>query len=182
MKKKLIAILICLTLVTATFLIVSGKKPQHAEKHDDDWDYSSNSPDMFAIPEGNIGILDVQGNITVNNQTIKEYHGFPRPDYDSGWRSISTGETLNLTHNLGTTELLVYIIGNDSTGDDPVDGINQKFHGGSAAPYYGIYWRDLDNTTIKVNRGVHDLYWDEVRVMIWKIEPEPQGSLNHFDS
>lgn len=41
MKKKIIA-LICLMLVTTTFLIVSGKKPQHSEKHVDDWDYLTN--------------------------------------------------------------------------------------------------------------------------------------------
>lgn len=64
---------------------------------------------MYAIPERNIGMgtnsplekLDVQGNITVNNQTIKEYHGFHRPDYDSGWISYTGCDHYTLTHNLG---------------------------------------------------------------------------------
>lgn len=64
---------------------------------------------MYAIPEGNIGMgtnsplekLDVQSNITVNNQTIKEYHGFHRPDYDSGWISYTGCDHYTLNHNLG---------------------------------------------------------------------------------
>ena len=37
--------------------------------------------------------------------------GFGTPDYDSGWTVINPGTNVNVTHNLGTENLLVYLYG-----------------------------------------------------------------------
>jgi len=47
-------VIICL--ISLSFYNVMAKPPTHSEKNDDDWDYSSSTPDMFAIPDGNVGI------------------------------------------------------------------------------------------------------------------------------
>ena len=99
------------------------------------------------------------------------------PDYDSDWVSINQGQTLTLTHDLGTTDVLVYVISNRT------NGITQIYHGGeiywSESPpqnnYAGLYWHSLDNTSIAISRYSNDLWWSQVRVMIWKIEPEAEA-------
>jgi hypothetical protein len=99
------------------------------------------------------------------------------PDYDSGWVSINQGQTLTLTHDLETTDVLVYVTSNRT------NGITQIYYGGeiywSESPaqnnYAGLYWHSLDNTSIAISRYSNDLWWSQVRVMIWKIEQEPQG-------
>ena len=101
------------------------------------------------------------------------------PDYDSGWVSINQGQTLTLTHNLGTKEVLVYIISNRT------NGITQIYQGGeiywTESPpqnnYVGLYWHSLGNTTIAISRYSSDLWWSQVRVMIWKIESQGVGGL-----
>ena len=95
------------------------------------------------------------------------------PAYDSGWRSISQGTTLTINHNLGTTEVLVYVIANTSVGGL---GINQVFYGGMQDTFgftWGIYWSSLDNTTISIHRYPNDFSCERFRVMIWKISETP---------
>ena len=90
------------------------------------------------------------------------------PDYDSGWVSISNNQNLNLTHNLGTTEVLVYVLGREN-GEW---GINQIHYGidNDGSFSYGVWFDSLTNTSINLLRGSHGSYWQEVRVRIWKIE------------
>jgi len=94
------------------------------------------------------------------------------PDYDSGWTYITHGEHL-FPHNLGTTDVFVYIAGYNP-GESPY--IHQINYGGettsSGLYHFGAYWHDLSTTTIYVNRHGNDGDWDFVRVMIWKL-PEP---------
>jgi len=91
-------------------------------------------------------------------------HSIGPPDYDSGWVSIPIApQTLTLTHNLGTTEVFVYLIGNDS---HPY-GIHQ---------WSGAGWCNLTDTTIDVRRWAEDRYL-QGRVMIWKIEAGAVGGL-----
>jgi len=95
------------------------------------------------------------------------------PAYDSGWVSISPGETLTLPHNLGTTEVLVYVIGKHPTSL----AINQFYYGYvflTSGDVRGLSWFTLTDTSIKVLRGPDDTgAWEQVRVMIWKIQPTP---------
>jgi len=89
-----------------------------------------------------------------------ESQRFPAPDYDSGW-VYSDGSKITLNHNLGTTEVFVYLIGK---GDDPEYLINQDA--------YGLYlkWLSLTPNEISLYGQYYNPY---VRVMIWKISEPP---------
>lgn len=96
--------------------------------------------------------------------------GFMRaPTYDSGWVNISQGEFLVLTHNLNTTNLLVYVVGHRFDASP----IHQVYYGWDRFnKHEGLYWCGT-NTTIVVDRAKDDVSWDQVRVMIWKIQEPP---------
>ena len=85
------------------------------------------------------------------------------PAYDSGWVSGEEGEELVFTHNLGTTNVLVYLTGNDTDG---MLGIHQYEYGGVG----WAYWHNLDSNNISVT-AEHP--WDSIRVMIWRIPEQP---------
>lgn len=84
------------------------------------------------------------------------------PAYDSGWVSTEGG-TITFSHNLGTTEVLVYLIGNDTSG---ALGIHQFQYG----EMYWAYWHNLDANSIEVTAYPP---WDYVRVILWKIQEPP---------
>jgi len=84
------------------------------------------------------------------------------PAYDSGWVSVGGGEIV-FTHDLGTTDVFVYLTGKDL--DDTL-GIHQYEYGGVA----WAYWHNLDETNITVTA---DSPWDYIRVMIWEIQQPP---------
>ena len=92
-----------------------------------------------------------------------------KPDYDSAWFSITQGKSVILTHNLTTTNVLVYMVGKYSDYASPY--IHQHDYGGelSMGNYYGAYWSDLTETTIRVTRQGQDINWNYIRVVIWKI-------------
>jgi uncharacterized coiled-coil protein SlyX len=97
-----------------------------------------------------------------------------KPDWDSldtyGWISIPAGEFRILTHNLQTTNVIVYMVGYDFDGHE----FHQIDYGGekNGLNEYGARWEQLTTTTITVTRFGMDQNWDLIRVMIWKI-PEP---------
>jgi hypothetical protein len=89
-----------------------------------------------------------------------------KPDFDSGWTPKAIGIT-TFTHNLGTTNLIVYLVGRQT----PSLGINNLGYGGdqTSAVYEGLYYRDLTESSIKVVRCNQDGAWAEIRVMLWRI-------------
>jgi len=110
--------------------------------------------------------LDVEGNINVSSNRIKDYYGFPRPDYDSGWRPISQNQTLTLTHNIGG-DVDNYFVDLWFKG---AVGRHNYAYGGEIDPawdYRGAYWRELTGTQIEVYRNPDDGSVTEVRVRIW---------------
>jgi hypothetical protein len=112
----------------------------------------------------NATISDLRADITVLNATK-----LGKPDYDSGWTAIAQGANVHFNHGLGTTEVLVYVI-----GKCPGFGIHQLYYG---LDYYdvvdrGICWWNLDTNGINVIRGQTDTAYEQVRVMLWKI-PQP---------
>jgi len=126
------------------------------------------------IKYGNVGIgttapsdkLDVEGNINVSSNRIKDYYGFPRPDYDSEWRTISQNQTLTLTHNIGG-DVDNYFVDLWFKG---AVGRHNYAYGGEIDPawdYRGAYWRELSSTQIEVYRNPDDASISEVRVRIW---------------
>jgi hypothetical protein len=113
------------------------------------------------LQEANATITELKTEIVILNATKL---GIP---YDSFWYPISKGGYRIFPHNLGTTNVLVYMIGYDSeTG-----AIHQKDYGGEKSPGYtwGCWWTDLTATDIRVERGGSDDNWDYVRLIIWKI-------------
>ncbi len=96
----------------------------------------------------------------------------PMADYDSGWRVISPGETLSLTHSLGgsVSDLVV-----DLQGRSPSLGRHQMSYG---VDFYnegldvlrarGMCWKDLTTSTVEVERREEDTQAEEVRLRIWR--------------
>lgn len=100
----------------------------------------------------------------------RAHHSIGLPDYDSGWVSISQGEVKNFTHNLNTVDALVYVTGKSELGSISQNRIGGDFDG---TFQNGLRWYLLTNSTITVKRLDDDWgNYDQVRVMIWKIEPE----------
>lgn len=92
-----------------------------------------------------------------------------KPNYDSGWYYLSAGSNVVLTHNLGTTNVLVYMIGKYSDSAAPY--IHQVQYGGDDTSWYlwGAFWSELQTTTIRITRQRDDSNWNAIRVFIWKI-------------
>jgi len=88
------------------------------------------------------------------------------PAYDSGWVAITADTYLTLTHNLGTKELFVYMVGKDITGT-----IGTMFYGSDLDDglWRGAYFRINAENTIDIRRLADDAVWVEVRVYIWII-------------
>jgi uncharacterized coiled-coil protein SlyX len=121
------------------------------------------------IAEQQSRIAELESKITVLNATK-----LGEPDWDSldtyGWISILPGDFRVLTHDLHTTNVIVYMVGYDFNGEEfhQIDYGGEKHYGDE----WGARWEELTTTTIKVTRFGSDFNWDLIRVMIWKI-PEP---------
>ena len=111
-------------------------------------------------------IAELESKIAVLNATK-----LGEPDWDSldtyGWISIPAGQFQSLTHNLHTTNVLVYMVGYDYDGYS----YHQIAYGGDSNPVgvYGAWWSQLTETSIVIWRLGSDIRWDLIRVMIWKI-------------
>lgn len=134
---------------------------------------------MFIESAGKVGIgttspsekLDVEGNIDVSNNQIKNYYGFPKPNYDSGWQTIAQNGDITFTRNLGGN-VDDYVV--DLCFYDYETGPNNYRYGGMETGdgdnYYGACWRYLTNTQVSVYRWQDDTTADKVRVRIWVIQ------------
>lgn len=68
---------------------------------DQDWDYWTSAPDMFAIPDGNVGIgtdtptskLTVEGNtgVKIRPESSLSYYGYLVPDFSAGGGGFTLG-------------------------------------------------------------------------------------------
>ena len=98
------------------------------------------------------------------------------PDWDSGWQDIAPGETITLSHGLGTN-INRYIVRTEFK-EVPLKGspdaqaeIHQIAYGGEAVTEddqeVGANWQNLTNQSISVYRWADDPYVDQVRVRIW---------------
>jgi len=108
------------------------------------------------------------------------YHGFPRPDYDSGWIPWPDGHEDTLVHDLGGN-VDNYVV--DLQGREDTYGITNLRLGGdeyatraslTTGVLYGYedqgyYYKNLDSDSITIkNRGNSII--DEIRVRIWVYE------------
>jgi len=101
--------------------------------------------------------------------------GFGAPDYDSGWTVINPGTNVNVTHNLGTEDLFVYLYGRfrNTLGDmrwiyHQTNFGTNIFGLGDEWVQRGAQWSS-DENSIVVFREYTDESWEEFRVIIWKI-------------
>ncbi len=111
------------------------------------------------------------GNINVSDRRIKNYKGFPMPDYDSGWVPMPSMEgwgigSVMLTHNVGGSTVDNYVV--DFQVRDEDLGINNLNIGWDPGSDYGVSYESLTTSTITVLRNRWDYMGDYVRVRIWK--------------
>lgn len=106
---------------------------------------------------------------------IEDYALLKQPDYDSGWTAIAHDSSIDIYHNIGTNNILVYVLGSES-GTNPM--MHQWAYGGNhfrsewdVNTYLGegLIWRCNDEK-IWIHRYKSDVQWWEVRVLIWKLD------------
>lgn len=113
-----------------------------------------------------------------NDNTVDQWRlriwRMPKPDYDSGWQAISPGELKPFNHGLigNRADFLVDLTFNDTGGS----GKNQRYLGGAVTTdnqYHGAFWNAFTtapgNAKLNVYRLLNDLYADQVRVRIWRV-------------
>ena len=99
------------------------------------------------------------------------------PSYDSGWRTITPGQTLSMWHSLGLSPALMFVQ-LDTRRYNSGYGIHQVFTGGNdlgsrsttlggEEHRLGAYWHNLTINYISVTRMPEDTLVDAVRVRIW---------------
>ena len=122
-------------------------------------------------PQGSQGLQGIQGPQGEQGEPgLGVEPGFlVAPAYDSGWVNMTNIKAATLQHNLGTTDVLVYVMGRT---DDGV--IHQRYYGQTYDPgiagFKGFFWNDLTENEITLVRGHSSHhYWEYIRVMIWKI-------------
>lgn len=136
------------------------------------------------LDEGNVGTeLDFLESLTGEPGLGVEPGFLVTPAYDSGWLQNWTiddlGYSINLTHGLRTTDLLVYVIGRLNETMKPFENgsVHQFAYGwlfdpGLGGGFYGVFWVLTDSNIILYRGDPDNQYsWSEVRVMLWKITP-----------
>jgi hypothetical protein len=149
------------------FLLVGGRKNM-SEKAD------GISMNTFIIGIV-IAILASSAISTIIITQLGQVEAFGTPDYDSGWTSINPGTSVNVTHNLGTGNVQVYLYGRYKSNWEDMRWIYHQADFGT-----NIFWMDeewvqrgvrwwSDENWIVVFREYTDESWEQFRVIIWKI-------------
>ena len=113
-----------------------------------------------------VQINQLNARINELNAQLNALPGIGLPDYDSGWVSISPGQNISLSHNLGgdRDDYVIDIQAYDANGPH-ISGV-----GGShvlAPTVSGFTWYNLDNIRVNVYRHAQDQQAQRVRVRIW---------------
>ena len=87
-------------------------------------------------------------------------------DYDSGWVN-QPSESIIFQHNLGTKDVFVYVLGKDK------DAVNGWVHQINFDGKDGVTWYADTIDKILLLRNTDEVYWNEVRVLIWKLPSPP---------
>jgi hypothetical protein len=143
----------------------------------------ANSIDGSMIQDASIGFVDIGPNGADTGQVMK-YDGaswvaadqmsrpgfLPPAAWDSGWRLISVGGTLVLSHGLGGNPDDYFV---DLQFKDTNDGYQININSyGMRWFTLGAFYSNLTSSTIAVTRGTEDVYADYVRVRIWIVASE----------
>jgi hypothetical protein len=102
--------------------------------------------------------------------------GLGAPDYDSGWFPHASIRPLDITHNLGTKDVFVYMFGKNSNSETHqfrygADHVLEDtgWEESTILRGYGAWWNTKDENTLRVFREESDTWWEEIRVLIWRI-------------
>ena len=107
--------------------------------------------------------------------------GFPNPDFDSGWLSISPGQEWGLGHPVGG-DIDKYVVDLEFKQDDSTLGIHNRGFGSDSSrsltelcgtgplQISGGYYKDLTPGSITVVRNGEDSAIYQFRVKIWSYE------------
>ena len=102
-----------------------------------------------------------------------------QPDYDSNWSDLNIAEEV-FTHQLGGNPN-DYVV-DMQFQDEGFHGVNQIYYGENTSYEVDGYlyesggqWRDLNNSSVRVNQGLNDVFVEKVRVRIWKAESLPSN-------
>ena len=130
-----------------------------------DYDGSGEDADLEVRDKDNTLIfnIDESGAVTYGGDGIA---AFPRPAYDSGWRTLGLGGSATLTHDLGG-DVENYVV--DMTCKHTTSGINNWGMGGDAnwEEYYGAWYTNLTTTQITLHRWGEDTDCPQARIRIW---------------
>ena len=101
---------------------------------------------------------------------------FPKPDWDSGWVTVTAGSNF-FTHSLGgnTDDYIVDMQFKDTTSSNGVHQVGYGFYSrwndtGSYNELHGAYWYGLTNSNISVYLGGHETIIGKARIRIWRTE------------
>ncbi len=123
------------------------------------------------LNETNIVVRRWADDVDVDKVRVRIIKTPPEPDYDSDWQTITAGETLTLTHNLGglAGRYRVSLEYQDTSGLPNSFGRNMLWAGGEAvgSNHFGGHWQRLTNSTVQVYRQPGGTRDTEVRVRIW---------------
>ena len=103
--------------------------------------------------------------------------GILNPDYDSGWVERADRIFVEFNHNLGTSDIFVYILVKWYRDWEGSGGpmVHQFYYGGDSygdpQRTQGFYWDCYTEDPNSIHVSCYDRT-DEIRVLIWKL-PEP---------
>lgn len=184
LKKRYMIISSLVFCLTATFFISGTASEEPPQEYNPWYDVDDNGwiniidINQIAVRFGTTGtpinktalLIEVNATFAKLLERIEalETGGFiGAPARDSGWMFISKGQHLPYYHNLNTTEVLVCVYGKSSA-----NGIHNIRYGGNWGGT-GLTWEGLDDDELTLYRWNSDNDWEQVRVMIWKIQSLP---------
>jgi len=100
--------------------------------------------------------------------------GILNPDYDSGWTELSGRIVVEFTHNLGTSDIFVYILAKWDRDWEGSGGpmVHQFYYGGDRygdpEQTQGFYWDTYTENPDTIEVSCYERA-DEIRVLIWKL-------------
>jgi hypothetical protein len=130
------------------------------------------SPTIYASNVGGGNAAHFDGDVDVSDNQVKNYYGFPKPNYDSGWRTVSAGNDTTLNHNIGGNEddYVIQLWFRDYETEGKHNCGIGGWENSPYATYQGAYWHGLTNSQIKIYRHSDDYFVDQFRVRIWVIQ------------
>ena len=126
--------------------------------------------------KGDTGLRGPQGQ--QGEQGLQGPVGILNPDYDSGWVTTDGRIVVEFNHNLGTSDIFVYVLAKWYR-DWPGSGgpmVHQFYYGGDSygdpEQTQGFYWDCYTENPNMIQVSQYGGRADELRVLIWKL-PEP---------